>query len=184
MAVLSLTIALLAGAASAQGQTARLRFENLDRLQDKAEDVVEVNIDGKLLALAKRVLLKVDDDKAKKVGEAIKGLEGIYVRVFNFRNDDEYEMADVDAIRSQLQQPGWEKLANVRSKKQNQKIDIYTMFSGDMISGVAVVLSAKRSVAFVNVIGPIDIDAIVALGGRLNIPEIDIEKTGKDKQGN
>ena len=107
---------------------------------------------------------------------AISGLQGIYVRVFNFENENEYNPADVEMIRSQLQSPGWEKLANVRSKKNNQKIDVYTMFTGDTMSGLAVVISESKSVAIVNVIGPIDIDLLAELGGKLNIPNIEIEK--------
>lgn len=163
-------------AISANAQNARLRFENLSYLEDKARDVVEVNIDGKLLELAKRVLQKVNDQDAKKVGQAIKGLEGIYVRVFNFEKENEYQMSDVEAIRTQLQSPGWEKLANVRSKRNNQKIDVYTMFTGDVMSGVAVVISESKSIALVNVIGPIDIDLLAEMSGKLNIPKIEIEK--------
>jgi hypothetical protein len=167
-------------AVSASAQTARLRFENLNYLEEKARDVVEVNIDGKMLELAKRVLVKVKDHDAKKVGEAIKGLEGIYVRVFNFEKENEYNPADVDAIRAQLQNPGWQKLANVRSKKNNQKVDVYTMFTGDNMSGVAVVISESKSIALVNVIGPIDIDLLVELSGKMNIPRIEIEKDGSE----
>lgn len=156
-------------------QSARLEFDNLKPLEDRAADVVEINIEGKILNLAKRVLAKVNDKDAKIVGKAIQGLEAIYVRVLRFEYDNEYNIAEVDAIRNQLQSPGWEKLANVRSRKDNQKIDVYTMFSGDDISGVAVVMSEKRSIALVNVIGPIDIDLLTQLGGKLNIPEIDIE---------
>ena len=179
--ILLLSLFLIA-AISVNAQTARLRFENLNYLETKARDVVEVNIDGKLLDLAKRVLVKVKDQDAKKVGQAINGLEGIYVRVFNFENENEYNPADVDAIRSQLQAPGWQKLANVRSKKNNQKIDVYTMFTGDTMSGVAVVISEAKSIALVNVIGPIDIDLLVELGGKLNIPKIDIENDGENPQ--
>ncbi|MEZ5427923.1 MAG: DUF4252 domain-containing protein [Pyrinomonadaceae bacterium] len=167
-------ILLSAFAVNAQ-QSARLRFDNLDHLEERATDVIEVNIDGNLLNLAKRVLVKVKDPNAQKVGQAIEGLKGIYVRVFNFENDNEYNIADVDAIRNQLQTPGWEKLANVRSKKNNQKIDVYTMFEGDAMSGVAVVISEKKSIALVNVIGPIDIDLLVELSGKLNIPRIELE---------
>ncbi len=178
LAVFFLIVAALA--VSATAQDARLRFDNLRQLEDRATDVVEVNIDGKILTLAKRVLLKVNDKDAKTVGEAIQGLEAIYVRVLRFENENEYSTADVEMIRSQLQTPGWEKLANVRSKKNNQKIDVYTMFSGDVMSGVAVLISESKSIALVNVIGPIDIDLLAELGGKLNIPEMDIEneKTG------
>lgn len=171
--LLFLLLAFSASVASAQD--ARIPFEKLDYLETKARDVVEVNIDGKLLDMAKRVLVKVNDKDAKKVGEAISGLKGIYVRVYNFENENEYNVADIDGIRAQLQSPGWERLANVRSKKNNQKVDVYTMFSGDLMSGLAVVVSEAKSVAVVNVIGPIDIELLAEMSGRLNIPKIDIE---------
>ena len=87
----------------------------------------------------------------------------------------------MDEIRNQLKGPGWEKLANVRSKKNNQKVDVYTMFEGDKMSGVAVVVSEAKSIAVVNVIGPIDIDLLMELSGKMNIPKIDIETGKKDK---
>ena len=159
---------------SVNAQDARLHFEKLNGLETRARDVVEVNIDGKLLDLAKRVTVKVNDAEAKKVAQAISGLKGIYVRVYNFENENEYNMADVDEIRAQLNAPGWERLANVRSKKNNQKVDVYTMFSGDVMSGVAVIVSEAKSIAVVNVIGPIDIELLAGLSGKLNIPKIDI----------
>lgn len=166
----------LFSALAVNAQNARLRFENLDYLEQKARDVVEINIDGKLLELAKRVLQKVKNQDAKKVGQAINGLQGIYVRVFNFENENEYNVADVEMLRAQVKVPGWEQLANVRSKRRNQKIDVYTMFTGDTMSGLAVIISESKSVALVNVVGPIDIDLLAELGGKLNIPVIEIEK--------
>ena len=179
--ILPALVLLAAVTANAQ-DAARLRFERLNGLENKAEEVVEVNIDGKLLDLAKRVMVKVDDPNSKKIGLAISGLKGIYVRVYNFEKENEYNIADVDEIRSQLQSPGWEKLANARSKKNNQKIDVYTMFSGNLMSGVAVVISNSKSIALVNVIGSIDLDMLVELSGRFNIPKIEIENDKSDKQ--
>ncbi len=172
----TLLTVFLSAAGVANAQDARLRFEHLAQLENKALEVVEVNIDGKLLDLAKRVLVKVNDADAKKVGQAISGLKGIYVRVYNFEKENEYNIGDVDQIRAQLQSPGWEKLANARSRKNNQKIDVYTMFNGDMMSGIAVVVSESKSIAVVNVIGPIDIDLLMELSGKLNIPRIDIQR--------
>ena len=178
--LLALFITLPAVAASAQD--GRLRLDSLNGLDARARDVVEVNIDGKLLDLAKRVSLKVTDEKGKKVAQAISGLKGIYVRVYRFQNENEFSMSDVDAVRSQLNSPGWERLADVRSKRNNQKVDVFTMFTGDMMSGVAVVISDSKSIAVVNMIGPIDIELLVELGGKLNIPDIDIERMPNDQK--
>jgi translation initiation factor IF-1 len=179
--ILFLLVLLLAGAAASAQDAARLQFDRLNRLETKARDVVEVNIDGKLLELAKRVTMKVKDDDAKKVAAAINGLRGIYVRVYNFDKENEYEPNDIDEIRAQLNAPGWEKLANVRSKRNNQKVDVFTMFSGDKMDGLAVVLSEAKTVAVVNVIGMVDIETLVELSGKMNIPKIDILRDDKPK---
>lgn len=176
---IALLFLLIAGVAANAQDRARLQFEKLNSLENRARDVVEVNIDGKLLELAKRVTTKVNDDNAKKVALAINGLRGIYVRVFNFEKENEYSVSDVDEVRAQLNSPGWEKLANVRSKKNNQKVDVYTMFTGDKMDGLAVVLSESKTVAIVNVIGMVDIETLVELSGKLNIPKIDITRDAK-----
>ncbi len=97
-----LPMLLLLSAITANAQDARLRFEKLNGLETRARDVVEINIDGKLLDLAKRVMVKVDDPNSKKIGQAISGLKGIYVRVYNFEKENEYNISDVDEIRLQL----------------------------------------------------------------------------------
>jgi len=176
-----LALFVLLTAATVNAQDARLRLDRLNGLEARARDVVEVNVEGKLLDLAKRVTGKVDDPNAKKVAEAISGLKGIYVRVFNFENENEYNLADIEDIRSQLNAPGWERLANARSKRNNQKVDVYTMFTGNLMSGVAVVVSESKRIAVINVIGPIDIEALTELSGRFNIPKIEVERTADEK---
>ena len=178
---LILLFGLLVTPLAVSGQNARLHFEKLNGLETKARDVVEVNVEGKLLDTAKRVLAKMTDQDARKVAQAIEGLQAIYVRAYNFEKDDEYNPADIDEIRAQLQAPGWEKLANVRSKRNNQKVDVYTMFEGSKMSGVAVVVSESKRLAVVNVIGPIDLELLTELSGKLSIPRIDIETTKQDK---
>ena len=47
------------------------------------------------------------------------------------------------------------------------------------MSGAAVVISDTKTVALVNVVGIIDIDTLVELSGKLNIPKVDIERDTK-----
>jgi len=170
---------LAVAAVAVNAQDAKLHFERLSALETKARDVVEVNVDGKLLDLAKRVTTKINDKDARTIGQAISGLKGIYVRVYNFAEVNQFNMADVDQIRAELNGPGWEKVANVRSKKNNQKVDIFTMFTGDQMSGAAVIISDDKTVALVNVVGIIDIDTLIEMSGRMNIPKMDIERDTK-----
>jgi hypothetical protein len=181
----ALAIATMASAVTVSAQErALLHFEQLNGLESKARDVVEVNVDGKLLELAKRVSQKVNNADGLKVREALKDLRAIYVRVYRFDQEGQYNPADVDQIRSQLSSPGWEKLANVHSKQNDQKVDVFTMFTGDRMDGLAVVMSDSKSVAVVNVVGMIDIETLVELSGKLNIPRmnIDVDPLSKPKE--
>ena len=175
------TLLILIGltAVVVNAQDAKLHFEHLNALEAKARDVVEVNVDGKLLDLAKRVTAKLNDKDARTVGQAISGLKGIYVRVYNFAEPNQFDMSDVDQIRAELNNPSWQRVANVRSKLNNQKVDVFTMFTGDQMSGAAVVMSDTKTIAVVNVVGIIDIDTLVELSGRMNIPKMEIERDTK-----
>jgi hypothetical protein len=162
-------------------EPSRLRLDRLNQLEEKADEVIEVNIDGKLLDLAKKVLIKLKDKDAQKVGEAIAGLKGIYVKICNFDKENQYSPSDFDSIRSQIQAPGWERMVGVRSKKQKENVEIFTMFIGEKMSGLAVIISDAKTLGVVNVVGAIDIDLLIELSGHLNIPKIDIERD-KDKE--
>lgn len=180
--VLLLMFAIAASSTINAQEPSKLRLDRLNQLEDKADEVIEVNIDGKLLDIAKGVLRKLNNKDTKKVAEAIAGLKGIYVKICNFSEENQYSPSDFDAIRSQISTPNWQRMVGVRSKKQKQNIEVFTMFEGQNISGVAVIISDAKTLGVVNVVGPIDIDLIVELSGHLSIPKIEIEKDNdKDK---
>jgi hypothetical protein len=104
--------------------------------------------------------------------------------VYRFSQPNEYNPADLDEVRAQLNAPGWERVANVRSKRNDQRVDVYTMFSGQLIAGIAVVVSEAKSIAIVNMIGPIDVEMLVEMSGKMNIPKMDIELSQPDKPQN
>ena len=53
------------------------------------------------------------------------------------------------------------------------------MFTGDLMSESHAVVWLER-IAFVNMIGPIDIELLTELSGKLSIPQIDIEREKKE----
>jgi hypothetical protein len=77
---------------------------NLDALTNKADEAVSVTMDKSMLQFAGKFLNDKDDDEAD-VRKLIEGLDGIYVRSFQFKNENEYNMADIESVRSQLQSP-------------------------------------------------------------------------------
>jgi len=162
------------------GQSARLQLGHLDRLEAVADQTVEVTVDQKVLNLAKIFLIKSKDPNQQKIRELIGEIEGIYVKHFTFERAGQYSLADIEAIRSQLNGPGWARMAGVRSKRNNQNLDVYTMIEGSRIGGLAVIAAEEKELTIVNIIGPIDLEKLMSLEGSFSIPDLEIERI-KDK---
>lgn len=170
-AVLLLTLASVA--AQAQGEPARLQLVSLDSLAPRAEQTLNITMDGKLLQLALKFLSDKKPNEAK-IKEAVMGIRGIYVKRFKFDQDNQFSNADVEPILSQLRSPLWSQLVEVRSKKEGQNIDVFTMIEGGKINGVAIVALDRRQLTVVNIIGPVDVDKLAELRGNFSIPDFEI----------
>jgi len=172
------TIALAAAILPAWAQEIKLPV-NLDALADKADEAVSVTMDKSMLQFAGKFLNDKDDDEAD-VRKLIAGLEGIYVRSFEFRNEGEYNMADVEAVRSQLQSPPWGRLVGVRSK-HGDNVDVYFKDGGNgHLGGIVVIAAEPRELTIVNIIGTLDPEKLVNLGGEFGIPRFERSRTHRE----
>lgn len=160
------------------GQDAKLQISHLDKLETSASQVVDVNIDQKMLQLAAKFLSGKKPDEAV-IKDLVSGLKGVYVRSYNFEKDGAYSMADIEMIRSQLRTPSWSKMVDVRSKREGQNVEVYTMLIGSQINGMAVIAAEPKQLTIVNIVGPIDIDKLSQLSGNFGIPQIDLKRNGK-----
>lgn len=172
-----LLLFLASHAARAQ-EPARLQLASLDSLEPRAEQTLNITMDGKILQLALRFLSDKKPNEAK-IKEAVSGIRGIYVKRFQFDQDNLFTSNDVEAIRSQLRSPLWSQLVEVRSKKEGQNIDVFTMIDGGKINGVAIIALDRRQVTVVNIVGPVDVDKLAELRGNFGIPDFDINRGDK-----
>jgi hypothetical protein len=175
------SVIALSAALPARGQNPKLDLGNLSKLADKADEVVDVTLDGPTLKFAEKFMQ--DDDDEKDDAEAlriIKNLTGIYVKSFEFDKADAYSDADVDAVRAQLKGPGWSKLVDVQSRRDHELDEVYIMTdpSGKNL-GLAVIAAEREELTVVNIVGPIDVDHLADLQGKLGIPDDLDLKDGK-----
>jgi hypothetical protein len=167
-------VLLLLTSAVAQAQDpGRLQLASLDSLGPRAEQTLNITMDGKLLQLALRFLSDKKPNEVK-IKEAVAGIRGIYVKRYQFEQDNLFSAADVEPILSQLRSPLWSQMVEVRSKKQGQNIDVFTMIEGGKINGVAIIALDRRQVTVVNIVGPVDVDKLTELRGNFGIPDFDV----------
>jgi hypothetical protein len=164
---------MLAPSLVANAQDSRIQMASLDHLAAKASQTVEVNLDERLMRIAAKVLSDKDEDE-RDVKKLVAGLKGIYVKSFEFDTEGQYAAADVETIRTQLRAPGWSRLVNVTSKKQGM-IEVYLLFNGEQVGGLAVLHTGDKELTVVNIVGPVDLDKLAKLEGQLGVPELGIE---------
>lgn len=171
--------------ASALAQDAKLQISQLDKLASKAENVVEVTLDKNLLQVAAKFLSSKNPQEAA-VKQLVNGLQGVYVRVFEFDKPGEYQLSDIEPIRSQITAAaGWSKIVGVMSRREGQKVDVHLKTdSQGRIYGLAILAVEPKELVIVNIVGDIDLEKLRELEGQFGIPKLELEKMGKGKPHN
>ncbi|HLM25150.1 MAG TPA: DUF4252 domain-containing protein [Pyrinomonadaceae bacterium] len=164
---------VIASAMVANAQDSRIQTASLDYLAAKASQSVDVNVDERLMRMAAKVFSDQDADE-RKVKKLVEGLKGIYVRSFEFDTSGQYTAADLESIRTQLRGPGWTRMVNVTSKKDGN-LEVYLLFHGEQVNGLAVLHSDEKELTVVNIVGPVDLDKLAELEGQFGVPELGIE---------
>jgi len=159
----------------ARAQEPRIQLTHLDHLATRASETVDLNFDERLILAAAKIFNDKDEDEAQ-IKKLITGLKGVYVKSFEFENDNEYSSADVDSIRSQLREPSWTRLVNVKSKKDGN-VEVYISLTGSQVNGLTVISAEPRELTIVNIVGPVDLEKLAKLEGNLGIPELGVEST-------
>jgi hypothetical protein len=169
------TAALLTMPTFAAAQGARLNLDALASLAPGAADVTDVTLDPTMLHLASGFLSSDGSDQANaNIKELVAGLQGVYVKNFEFKQAGTFDAGVVDPIRKQLTAPGWSKMVSTR--ESDGSVDVYLWREGETPGGLAVLVVEPKEVTVVNIVGRIDLQKLAALGGQMGIPKLPIAK--------
>jgi hypothetical protein len=164
---------IMIAAATASAQDARINTAQLDTLAVKADQVVDVNLDERLMQFAARFLKKEKPDEAA-VKEMVNGLKGIHVKALEFEKEGQYTPADLDAIRSQVRNAPWSRIVGVTSKREGN-VEVYLLMNGSQVGGLAILAFGPKDLAVVNILGPVDLAKLSKLEGNFGIPDLELE---------
>jgi hypothetical protein len=104
-------------------------------------------------AFAAKFLDSKDPDEAK-VKKLLAGIDGIYIKSFEFKKGGGYAPADVDSVRAQLRAPEWSRIIGVKSSADD------------------ILCAAPKELTVVNIVGPVDLDSLADLGGHFGVPKL------------
>lgn len=155
---------LLFSAAALQAQ--RIQIDLPPGLASKAVETVDVTLDGPLLRLAARFLDGDGDERVAR--DMIRQLQGIYVKSYQFDDENAYDKTILDKVRAQLG-PSWKRLVLV--KEHGDHTEIHADMRGENVVGLLVIAAERRELTIVNLVGPIDIEKLATLEGHFGIPK-------------
>ena len=172
-----LALLVCANATVKAQDAARVQMDHLDRLFTNAVETIDVTVDSGLLRMASKFLQDGRPEQAA-VKEILAMIKGVYVKGVEFDQDNQFTAQDVEALRQQLQAPGWSRIVGVRSKREGENVEVFMMHNGDVIQGIGVLINDPKKLMVVNVVGPLDPEKISQLVGRFGVPNIDLDWSG------
>ncbi len=147
-----------------------LKLGILDKLKDKATEVVDVNLSKDMLKLGTSFLGDggktpdhPDNADLKKLTE---GLDSILVKSFEFDEEGAYTEADVRQIVSEMASSGWTLMVSVEEKKSKELMRVW-----GKPGGIRLLTAEPKELTVVEIIGKISLDNLKDLSG-LGVPNI------------
>ncbi len=177
-----LILGLAALAASAAAQAGLPLPSPVEKeLAARASNVTEVTLGKNMLGFAAKFMSGKDQDEAA-TQRLIQGLDGIYVRDYEFDKEGQYSMEDMQKLRSYFETSEWTTVVREREKNGETTEVMMKMVNGEP-HGLFVLDAEPRELSIVLILGPIkmeDLHKLSGIGGLGVLGDIDTGG-GKDK---
>lgn len=95
-----------------------------------------------------------NDQSERLVTSVLQELSGVQLRVYEVHGNQEYYDQAIGQAAADLRKQNWQVLVNVN--EEDDHVMVMHTSSGDMIDGLAVLVSTPDNAVFVNLIGPFD----------------------------
>lgn len=181
IAVFMLAIAALAVPALAQTSPLPLPSAVEKELAARASNVTEVTLDKNMLGFASKFMKDKGKDEAAS-SQFIQGLDGIYVREYEFDKEGQYSMDMVEQLRKHYETSEWSPMVRERERKTGETTDVMVRMVNGESRGMFVLEAAPKELTIVLILGPVrmqDLGKLGALGGLGSLGDV-----SKDAQGN
>jgi hypothetical protein len=186
-----LATASLAGSASAQTSSLPAPSPVEKELAARASDVTEVTLGKNMLGFAAKVMNGKDSDEVA-TRHLSEGLDGIYVRSYEFDKPGQFSPADIDQLRSYFETSEWSSIVKERERKSGESTDVMVKLVNGESHGLFVLSVEPKELTIVLILGPINMSdlgklkgvaGLSALGDVTKDAGIDDKDKSKDKKG-
>jgi hypothetical protein len=153
-------------------------------LAARASDVTEVTLGKNMLTFAAQFMKGKDEDE-EATRHLIEGLDGIYVREYEFDKEDQYSPDQIESLRKYFETSEWSPIIHVRERKSNESTDVLVKMVNGENKGMFILDVEPKELTIVLILGPINVDQLSRLhgiGGLHALADVQRNVRGKDKE--
>ena len=156
-------------------------------LAARASDVTEVTLNKNMLGFASKFMHGKGEDDAD-IRQLIEGLDGIYVREYEFDKEGAYQPEELDQLRRAFATPDWTPIVHERERHGETTDILMKMVNGEN-KGMFILSAEPRELSIVLILGPIRVEDLGRLHGLAGLgalayvekdPHIKVKEKNKD----
>jgi hypothetical protein len=133
-------------------------------LAARASDVTEVTLGKNMLTFAAKFMNgKNKDDAATR--QLIEGLDGIYVREYEFDKEGQYSMEEIEQLRKYFETSEWSPIVREHERKSGETTDVMIKTVNGETRGMFILEVEPKELTIVLILGPIRMDQLGELKG-------------------
>jgi hypothetical protein len=152
-------------------------------LGTRAANVTEVTLGKGMLDFAAKFMDKNDKDQAA-VKQLIEGLDGIYVRDYEFDKEGQYSMDELQQLRQAFATPEWTPMVHEReSKGGGESTDVMMKMVNGEPQGIFVLDAEPKELTIELILGPIRMDQLSELQGLSGLSKLGDVDMGQKSKG-
>jgi len=156
--------ALLAAPVLAQTSQLPLPPEVEKQQAARASDVTEVTLGKNMLSFASKFMDGKDKDQAA-TKQLIEGLDGIYVREYEFDKEGQFSMDEIEQLRKYFETSEWSPLVRERQRKSGETTDVMVKLVNGETRGMFILAVEPKELTIVLILGPIRVEDLGRLKG-------------------
>src|SRR6266567_8798967 len=154
-------------------------------LAARASNVTEVTLGKNMLGFAAKFMNGKDEDEAA-TRKLIEGLQGIYVREYQFDKEGQYSMEQIEQLRKYFETSEWSPIVREREHKNHETTDVMVKLVNGESHGMFVLEVEPKELTILLILGPIkmdDLGKLNGIGGLGALGDVEKDMKTKDKKG-
>jgi hypothetical protein len=154
-------------------------------LAARASNVTEVTLGKNMLAFAAKFMNGKDKDD-ESTRQLIQGLDGIYVREYEFDKEGQFSAEEIEQLRKYFETSEWSPLVRERERKGGEATDVMVKLVNGEVHGMFILEVAPKELTIVLILGPVrmeDLGKLKGLGGLGALGDLEKSTKAKDKKG-